>query len=198
MEKLNSPSEVSKIVSAPHLESEISFESERLTFRPSWHAKKEELSEVANDLDIAIAVGEMFPHPYTIKEAENYLEYAKSSWDSGSEYNFGIFDKESNKYIGNIGFKVSVDGSEITNIGYWLGKAHHGKGLATESLKEIVKFIWSKFKNVKIIRASAYEYNVASQKVLENCGFTKEDEMPTSVSLRNGMITNNIKYVLKK
>ncbi len=155
------------------LEESVAFESQRLIFKLSWNVDSAELAAQGNDINIASAVGDRFPFPYTVEEADNFKKYVKEVWVKGTEYNFGIFSKDTGSYIGNNGFKTMEDKSVISNIGYWLGKAHHGKGYATEALRAILDFIKIKFPQVKEIHAGAFAYNIASQSVLKKCGFVE-------------------------
>jgi RimJ/RimL family protein N-acetyltransferase len=52
-------------------------------------------------------------------------------------------------------------------IGYWLGRAYWGRGLATEALSAFVREI-----EVRPLWAGAAADNLASIRVLEKCGFT--------------------------
>lgn len=180
------------------LETNVEFESERLLFRPTWYVDSEILANIANDLEIAVAVGENFPYPYGISDADKFKEFTGSAWKTGREYNFGIYDKKSKKYMGNIGFKLSQESDEVENIGYWLGKEFHGKGFATETLKSFLDFILRTFPKVRIIKASALDYNLASQNVLEKCGFVKTGQIDDFKLLRNGKSAASVKFVLKR
>lgn len=173
------------------------FESERLNFSPAWNVDSMELAEQANNLNTAIMVGDTFPYPYGEKEADIFKSYSKEAWKNGTEYSFAIRDKNNDVYIGNIGFKVSEDRRIITNIGYWLGVNHHGKGIATEALTATLDMVKSKFTNLKEILASALDDNLASQKVLEKAGFTKTGKVEESVSSRDGSSRKSVKYNLK-
>jgi len=60
-------------------------------------------------------------------------------------------------------------------IGYHIGAAFTGKGYATEAVKIFIPFILDKL-NVSEIAGICHANNLASRKVLENCGFTLEFE----------------------
>lgn len=66
-----------------------------------------------------------------------------------------------------------------SEIGYFVGKDYQGRGIATESIKQIVQFGFSKLKLNKIYAYCAPK-NIASQKVLLKNGFIKKK------SLKNG------------
>jgi [ribosomal protein S5]-alanine N-acetyltransferase len=177
------------------LENNTEFTSERLIFKPTWTANSIEMSTAGNDIEIASAVGERFPFPYRKIDADEFKKYSEESWQKGTEYNLAIYDKDTKKYIGNIGFKISEDRTIVTNIGYWLGKDFHGKGFATEALVEVLKFIEEKFTDVKEIKATAADYNVASKNVLKKCGFIETGEVDPPRVRQNGKVDVSIKFV---
>lgn len=69
-----------------------------------------------------------------------------------------------NQVVGNI---VSWEQSDQREIGYWLGKDFWGKGIATETLTEFLKI-----DKTRPLYAHVAIHNIASRRVLENCGFT--------------------------
>ena len=52
-------------------------------------------------------------------------------------------------------------------VGYWLGKAFWGKGIATRALDEFLKTI-----ETRPLYAHVAKHNIGSRRVLEKCGFT--------------------------
>ena len=52
-------------------------------------------------------------------------------------------------------------------IGYWLGKEYWGKGIATQALSEFLKVV-----KARPLYAYVAKHNLASQRVLEKCGFS--------------------------
>jgi RimJ/RimL family protein N-acetyltransferase len=51
-------------------------------------------------------------------------------------------------------------------VGYWLGKEHWGKGIATRALEEFLKTI-----ETRPLYAHVAKHNIGSRRVLEKCGF---------------------------
>ena len=60
-------------------------------------------------------------------------------------------------------------------IGYHIGKAFTGKGYATEAVKIFLPFILDRL-NVSEIVGVCHANNMASRRVMENCGFALEYE----------------------
>lgn len=73
--------------------------------------------------------------------------------------------------VGNIG-SWSQEGKRL--VGYWIGREHWGKGLATQALSEFLTQ-----EPVRPLHAWVALHNRASIRVLEKCGFqTLPDESP--------------------
>ncbi len=65
--------------------------------------------------------------------------------------------------VGNIGCWVA-DGESL--VGYWIGRQHWGRGLATAALRELVAEV-----RTRPLYAHVAEHNLGSIRVLEKCGF---------------------------
>ncbi|HVD61913.1 MAG TPA: GNAT family N-acetyltransferase [Gemmatimonadaceae bacterium] len=69
---------------------------------------------------------------------------------------------------GNIGSWAQDD---ARLIGYWIGKEHWGKGVATEALAAFLRVVTE-----RPLYAHVAKHNVGSIRVLEKCGFSLEHE----------------------
>ena len=61
------------------------------------------------------------------------------------------------------------DGARL--VGYWIGKEHWGKGVATKALAAFLHLVTE-----RPLHAHVAEHNVGSIRVLEKCGFSFERE----------------------
>ena len=81
---------------------------------------------------------------------------------------FLIVQKESDRIIGSIDYKyVPRDG--LTEVGYGLNPLYEGRGFMTEALSAFLDFGGSL--GIRTVRADTRPDNIASQRVLEKCGF---------------------------
>jgi RimJ/RimL family protein N-acetyltransferase len=79
------------------------------------------------------------------------------------------------RVAGNI---VSWEHSGQREVGYWLGKAYWGKGIATRALAQFLGQV-----KERPLYAYVARHNIASLRVLQKCGFTiiGEEQEPSSV-----------------
>lgn len=81
-----------------------------------------------------------------------------------------------------------VPGQDIyrrsAEIGYFIGEPYWNKGIVTTAVNLITEY---GFKQLGIIRihTGVFEYNTASMRVLEKCGFTKDAVFRKSVFKQN-------------
>lgn len=87
---------------------------------------------------------------------------------------------------------VNKDKSEY-GLFYQLMKSYWGKGIATQTAEWLVNFMKQGNNNVTLY-ADVLSQNVASEKILQNIGFTLTSSEPFS---RGSLITELHKYVLK-
>ena len=73
---------------------------------------------------------------------------------------------------GNI---VSWTHGDERDVGYWIGKEHRGKGVATVALSAFLELL-----DTRPLHAHVAAHNVGSIRVLEKCGFERTDEGPTT------------------
>jgi RimJ/RimL family protein N-acetyltransferase len=69
---------------------------------------------------------------------------------------------------GNVGSWIADSGREL---GYWLGREHWGRGVATAALSNFLELL-----EERPLHAHVAEHNVASMRVLEKCGFQRSQE----------------------
>lgn len=90
--------------------------------------------------------------------------------DHGSSYFYLIKDKDGS-ILGRINL-VDIDKMQkIGNLGYRVGQAHAGKGIASKALKLLLESITDE--EIHQIKAKTTIDNIASQKVLEKNGFVR-------------------------
>jgi RimJ/RimL family protein N-acetyltransferase len=95
--------------------------------------------------------------------------------------------------VGGTGIRLGSDFERHSaEIGYWLGRAYWGRGIATEALKLTTAFTFATFDLVRLF-ATAMTTNLASCRVLEKAGYTLEGVMRKS-AFKGGAFVDRTLY----
>jgi len=124
----------------------------------------------------------------TVEEAAETIDFLMGCYESGEGplvYPVLLLDGT------NIGYVQLVPMEESYEVGYHIAKAYTGKGYATEAVTAFLFQMKAKLQLDKILGICVSE-NVASKRVMEKCGFTKEYEGPGTYQGQNREIA---KYV---
>jgi len=111
---------------------------------------------------------------HNLQTVQKMIGHFERDYMKKSRIKWGIFEKsQSEKLVGIIeamDFNQKVD---MVTIGYYLAEAFWGKGIASEAVAVIVKFLMEEV-NVNRIQAEVMPLNESSKKVLLKNGFLKE------------------------
>ena len=110
---------------------------------------------------------------------------------------FFIEKKDGNKVGIIVHFNVLHTAGKQLEIGYSLVPEERGKGYATEAVNIMVDFLFLSKENVRI-QAQTDTRNVASQRVLEKTGFTKEGILRKSYFMRGEWVDALIWSILRE
>lgn len=156
--------------------------------RPLEPADAPSIALHANDRDIWLNVRDRFPHPYSLNDAETFIA---TMADQSPVLSFGII------VDGVAGGGISLmPGKDIercsTEIGYWLGRAFWGRGIATEAVRTLTTYAFEQIGFERVF-AVAFAHNPASARVLEKAGYVKEGFMRRS-AIKDGVIIDQWLY----
>ncbi len=114
------------------------------------------------------------PFPYTSADATWWVEYNQGLSAKEKILNWAIRDGQGNM-MGGIGFNsdFEIGQTHKSEIGYWLGKKHWGKGIMTLALRKVCEIGFGPFHLIRI-SANVMDFNKGSCRVLEKAGFTLE------------------------
>jgi ribosomal-protein-alanine N-acetyltransferase len=111
---------------------------------------------------------------------------------------FAIIEKESNKYVGQIGITLISDQIKngIGQMAYFIQEKYWGRGYTTEAAKKVIDFAFENVGLHKIITGCLKE-NIASEKIMKKCNMVKEAELIEHVWHKNKW-KNRVEYRLLK
>ncbi len=133
------------------------------------------------------------PKPYTKESAIYWINLSKDSFESETGYIFAIRETENGKIIGGIGLGVEKKFNKA-ELGYWLNKNYWNKGSTSEAVKAIIEFGFEKLK-LKRIFATHFDFNIASGKVMEKVGMTKEGVLKCHTQ-KDGQYQDHVLYAI--
>ncbi|MFE8694753.1 GNAT family N-acetyltransferase [Cytobacillus sp. FJAT-53684] len=136
---------------------------------------------------------------HNVQTVRKMIGHFERDFHKKSRVKWGIFQKiQRNQLVGII---ESMDFSQKVNmvsIGYFLAEDYWGKGIATESVRMLVKFLFEEV-NVNRIQAEVMPANEVSKKVLLKNGFMKEGLLRQAHSWSGkGVIDLEIYSILKE
>lgn len=157
--------------------------------------------EYANDLALALNnrkvldnLRDGLPYPYMVQDAKDFIT-AMQNADKNSVFAFAIVFK--GKCIGSIGvFRQSNIHFRTAELGYYIAEEFWGKGIMTRAVKEICDYVFDRSDIIRIY-AEPFDYNIASQHVLENNGFECEGVLKNN-AYKNGKLVNMKMYAKLK
>lgn len=89
-------------------------------------------------------------------------------------YAFLVFQEPDSKLIGGLNLSNVRRGvAQTASVGYWVGAPYAGRGLMTDAVRATVRFAFGALR-LNRLEAACLPTNVASQRVLEKAGFTRE------------------------
>lgn len=146
-------------------------ETERLLLRGFNLADKYDIRKLAGEKEIA-ATTLSIPHPYTLEDAENWLQAKVDNFESDKEIAWAICKKETKRLIGAIGMRLEAD-NDSAELGFWIGKPFWGNGFATEAGNRVLDYAFQEME-LNRVEANHMAGNDASGHVLEKLGMQYE------------------------
>lgn len=150
------------------------------------------MAKYANNKKVSINLRDAFPNPYTIDDAKRFFKMVNEQDPKtflAIEFN--------GEYVGNISLLPGKDVyRKSAEIGYFIGESFWNKGIATKVVNLITKFGFEKLDIVRIY-TGIFDYNKASQRVLEKCDFQKEATFKDAI-FKNGKLYDEVRFAKLK
>jgi RimJ/RimL family protein N-acetyltransferase len=158
------------------------------TIRPWRLDDAESLARHANNRKVWLGLRDIFPHPYTLQDAHEFLQRTTSE---EPETNFCV--EVQGFAAGGIGIRRGQDVHRQTaGLGYWLGEEFWGRGIMSEAVAAFMDFCFDNI-SLRRIYAEVYANNPASARVLEKAGFVFEGRLKNNV-IKDGKLLDSLLY----
>jgi len=162
------------------------------TLRPWRKGDQSELVRQANNPKVAMNMRDMFPQPYTAKDAREWT-LRGSRQIPGVHFAIAVEDQ----VVGGIGLLPGSDVNRISaEVGYWLGEAWWGRGIATDAVRGLTRHAFATF-DLNRLFATPFAPNVASCRVLEKAGYRCEGRM-IGCAIKAGQILDQLLYAITR
>ncbi len=170
----------------------MEIELELSTLRPLRLDDRESIVRHANDRKVWITLRDRFPYPYTLADAQAWIELLEKMVPLT---HFAIdVDGEA---VGAIGITMNDDVFyRSAELGYWLGRAYWGRGITTEAVRALTAWSFDSFDLCRI-HAGVFAWNYASARVLEKAGYVLEGRLLKSVT-KNGQTIDQLLYAMTR
>jgi len=165
------------------------FNTQRLSARAPVNGDAPRITELMQDKELPWMLARA-PWPYTLTDAESWVEHAASVRTGGTEYPFSLHHA-AHGLIGSVGMSHAQD--DIWEIGYWIGKPYWGQGFVTEAARGLLEWAARTHGVTRFISGHIVD-NAASGHVLLKLGFSVAGEHTMYVKGRNCEV-NAVRYV---
>jgi RimJ/RimL family protein N-acetyltransferase len=150
-----------------------------------------ELARQANDRRIWVHMRDAFPHPYSLEDAQHFIATALGM---SPETYFAI--AVAGAVAGGIGYTLRADVERVAaEVGYWLGAAYWGRGIATDAVRALTRHAFLSHQELRRLYAVPFSSNPASGRVLNKAGYRPEGTLHQSV-VKDGQILDQWMYAI--
>ncbi len=125
--------------------------------------------------------------PNSVEDSKTFVQQSieAATQKPRTRFVFAIVNKEDIRMIGTGELNIRDFNNKVGEIAYIINPDFWGKGFATEAAKILADFGFSEF-NLHRIYATCDPRNIASSKVLEKIGMTKEGRIREDLLIKDG------------
>ncbi len=156
-----------------------------------WRAGDEaSLVAHANSRNVWLNLRDQFPHPYTPGDAEAWVEFASNQAQPTS-----LAIEVHSEAVGGVSLKLHTDVERVSaEIGYWLGERFWNRGIMTAAVRGVTEYGFKQFSLTRVY-ALPYVTNVASHRVLEKAGYSREGLLRRS-AIKDGIVLDQLLFAI--
>jgi RimJ/RimL family protein N-acetyltransferase len=161
--------------------------------RPCRDGDQADIVQHANNPKVAMHLRDRFPQSYTWADADEWIARVARQTPA---LNFAICLED--RLGGGIGLMPGTDIHRVSaEVGYWLGEAVWGRGIAACALRGVTQYAFATFTELNRIFAYVDEDHAASIRVLEKAGFRREGHLIGAV-IKQGQIRDQFLYAITR
>ena len=141
--------------------------------RPPVEEDAEAIVAACQDPDIGRFT--LVPVPYGPGHAAEWIGAAPDQWRSGTTRPMVVLDAVTGELLGSCG--LTDVGDERAEIGYWVKREARGRGVASRAVRLVTEWALAEAGLCRVELLTDVG-NLASQRVAEKAGYTREGEVP--------------------
>lgn len=168
-------------------QSNSELETNRLILR---HLKDSDLESVfynyANDDEVTKYLS--WPTHKSLDDTKKIFDIWKNDDELKKKYHYFVILKETNELIGSVDVVTFIDGNP--EIGIVLGRKWWNQGIMTEATKKLIDVLFKD--GYKKIIMKAMKENIASNRLINKCGFNFIGEEEFPMPLKNKVVICNV------
>jgi RimJ/RimL family protein N-acetyltransferase len=127
--------------------------------------------------------------------AEAIVRELAADWEAHNCFFVGIFEKETNDWVGQVYVGHTHWNLPEFTIGYVADVEHEGKGYISEAVRGVLKILFEDA-GAQRVCSDCNENNVRSWRLLERCGFTREGHLRENKKNPDGSFHGDFLYGL--
>jgi len=131
---------------------------------------------------------------YTEIEAQKFISFLERTQKSETELELGIFDIQTNQFIGMCSLENIDRKNKVCELGYWLNKSYVGRGYMAECVETILQYAKDEL-DMESINAYVIVGNNKSTGLLERHHFIQK-ELLKNDTINKGVIVDRYWYKL--
>jgi RimJ/RimL family protein N-acetyltransferase len=163
------------------------------TLRPWRSGDEADLVRHANNPRVAEHLRDRFPQPYTLADARGWIAHAAEQ-PPGLSWAIAIDDRP----VGGIGIAPDSDIHRVSaEVGYWLGEAWWGRGIATCALRGLSRRAFAEQKVLNRLFAYVDAAHTPSIRVLEKAGYRREGHL-LGCAIKAGELRDQFVYAITR
>ena len=133
----------------------------------------------ASDPEVTRFLG--WPRHRSVRDTESFLQFSAQEWERWPAGPYLIISRTDGQLLGSTGLGFHTQHEAVT--GYVLAKDVWGRGYATETLTAVVAV--ARRLGVRRLTAQCHPEHWPSRRVLEKCGFVRDDPPTLLVEFPN-------------
>lgn len=165
-----------------------------ITLRPPTEGDIDAITAELQEPDISRYT--RIPSPYTRDHAVEFVQRSTEWWRTGRDheaaageaqggFSFMIIDRSNDALLGGVGVHVR-DEPEVAEIGYWVAAGARRRGIATRAATLASRWALAELGLVRLELMTRPD-NVASQRVAEAAGFSREGVLRSYATVGCGL-----------